>query len=253
MDQSRSLLALTAAIAADNGDGVARVLRTQLIETTRFDRGEIAVARPLGCERWTLTAEATPLAAEDLVMRVAASREVVSLEDVSQTDAYPRTRRLLERAGQRALLALPLNTAGGLDGAVLLAQRHAWAFAGVSLNRLGALVGMAGLALERSIALTALERELARAREASVAAGRAEAAEPLIELAVERDTLAEQLTRASSELAALQDQQRQSLERVQALEAEIERLRREQAATRRQRRRQALLPEASAPREPSDT
>ena len=254
MDQSRSLLALTAAIAADNGDGVARALRTLLVQATPFDRGEIAVARPLGCERWTLTDDEAPLAAEDLVLHLAANREPLRLDDASRIDAFPRTRKLLEAAGQRTLLALPLNVAGGVDGAVLLAERHAWAFAGVSLQRLAPLAGMAGLALERSLALTALERELARARGDTAAPSRSEDAETLMHLAVERDTLAARAAQAAAEITDLNAERQRLVEQVKVLEAEASRLRVQLTASRQRhrRRQQAPLPEPSGPPEPSD-
>jgi hypothetical protein len=70
----------------------------------------------------------------------------------------------MKSCGLRCLLALPLASAGGPDGAVVLARNFGWAFAGAPLGFLLPVAGMAGLCLERALALTALRQEIDRLR-----------------------------------------------------------------------------------------
>jgi len=153
-------LALVAATSWDGGENVVRTLQGILGETAPFDSGELALLRPLGFERWTLTGEQEPIAAEDLLLPLSRGISCTRFDDVADALGFPRTQDLMVRQGLRSLLGVPLSTAGGAEGVLVIASRRGWAFAGTSLQALQTLVGMTGLALRGAIALTALRKRV---------------------------------------------------------------------------------------------
>lgn len=160
------LLSLVASASWDGGEGVVSTLLPMLQEVAPFDAGEVAVLRPIGFDRWTLTDDESPVAAEDFLLHISGADEPLRIDERSELERWPRTRDALKERGLLSLLALPLSPAGGPEGAVVLARRQGWAFVAVWLHVLTPLVSMAGLCLERAAALTALRKEveLLRAR-----------------------------------------------------------------------------------------
>ncbi|HUG53411.1 MAG TPA: hypothetical protein VMR21_07415 [Vicinamibacteria bacterium] len=160
MDPTQTLLALAAATTWDGGDGVVSTLRTELSLLVPFDAGELAVFMPTGYRRWTFTADEDPVAGDDLLLYLCRRVAPVRIDQPEEAEAFPETAARLRRRGLMSALALPLNAAGGPEGGVVLARRFGWAFAGTSVRGVSTAVSMAGLCLERSLALTALRREL---------------------------------------------------------------------------------------------
>lgn len=160
MDLPVSLLGLARAVSWDGGDEIVRELQRILADAAPFDLGELALSGPIGFQRWTLSDDDSAVVADDLLLHVSGRREVVRFDHPEEADPFPRTRALLEGHGLKSILALPLSTAGGPDGALVLGRRHGWAFVAASIHDLWPVAGMAGLALERSIALTALRKEV---------------------------------------------------------------------------------------------
>ncbi len=154
------LLALVASASWDGGEGVVSTLLPMLQEVAPFDAGEVAVLRPIGFDRWTLTDDDSPVAAEDFLLHMSGADEPLRIDELSELERWPRTRDALKERGLRSLLALPLSPAGGPEGAVVLARRQGWAFVAVWLHVLTPLVSMTGLCLERAAALTALRKEV---------------------------------------------------------------------------------------------
>jgi hypothetical protein len=159
VDNPDILLKLAAA-AGSGTDALLRTLTGFLKEAAPFDLAEVAVSRPLGFERWTLTDSVEPLAAEDLLFHVIARREALRLDDWSEALSYPRTHEQLRTAGAQSLLALPLNAAGGCEGAIVLGRRFGWAFVGASLRLLWPVAGMTGLCLEKAISAQSMGKEI---------------------------------------------------------------------------------------------
>jgi hypothetical protein len=160
LESTQTLLALAAATTWDGGDGVVSTLRTALAAEAPFDAGELALFMPTGYRRWTFTDDEDPLAGDDLLLYLARRDVPFRIDQPEEADAFPETAARLRRRGLLSALGVPLNAAGGPEGAVLLARRFGWAYAGTSMRAVSASVGMAGLCLERALALTALRREL---------------------------------------------------------------------------------------------
>jgi hypothetical protein len=160
LELTRALLALAAATTWDGGDAVVAVLRDYLRETVPFDEGELALTVPTGYRRWTLTEDEEELAAEDLLGELCGRETPLRVDTLEEADRFPRAAARLRQRGLASFLALPLGAAGGPEGSVILARRFGWAFAGVSERPLAAAAAMAGLCLERALALTAMRREL---------------------------------------------------------------------------------------------
>jgi hypothetical protein len=160
LELTRALLALAAATTWDGGDALVSTLRGFLKETVPFDEGELALTIPTGYRRWTLTEDDEPLAAEDLLAEMCAREAPLRVDTLEEADRFPRTVTRLRQRGLASFLALPLGAAGGPEGAVLLARRFGWAFAGVPERPLAAAAAMAGICLERALALTAMRKEL---------------------------------------------------------------------------------------------
>ncbi len=160
LEPTQTLLALAAATTWDGGDGVVSTLRSALCACAPFDAGELALSMPTGFRRWTFTDDETPLAGDDLLLNLCRRELPLRIDQPEEVDAFPETAARLRRRGLMSLLAVPLNAAGGPEGGVVLARQFGWAFAGTSIRAVSVTVAMAGLCLERSLALTALRREL---------------------------------------------------------------------------------------------
>lgn len=159
MDVPAKLMALAASVSWDGGEGVLRTLRQILREDAPFDAGEVALQRAPGFQRWTLTDDPEPVAADDLLERAAAADGPIRIDDILEVRFAPLTRERMIARGLRSCLALPMSGAGGPEGAIVVARDHGWAFAGVSLHTLWPVASMAGLCLARAVALTALKRD----------------------------------------------------------------------------------------------
>jgi len=217
LDLPRKLIELTAAIGADGGDGVVRVLGALLKQSAPYDAGELAVLGAVGFERWTLTDDDDAVAAEDLLLQLTRRREAVRLDHPGELAAFPRTCERMARRGLQSLLALPLSAPGSPEGAVVLARRHGWAFVAAPVSLFQDLVALAGLCLGRSRLLTALQRQLEAAtgggptpdpeRESlrrELAASREEACAARHIAEEERAALRAELARAQRELESRQ-------------------------------------------------
>src|SRR5450432_4097073 len=160
LEPTQTLLALAAATTWDGGDAVVSTLRTALESIAPFDAGELALSMPTGFRRWTFTDDEEPLAGDDLLLELPRHDTPLRIDHPEDAAAFPETQASLHRRGLLSALAVPLHSAGGPDGAVFLARRYGWAYAGTSMREVTVCVGMAGLCLERSLALSALRREL---------------------------------------------------------------------------------------------
>ena len=164
-DLADTLLALVASTSWDGGTELLRTLGATLEKWAPFDTGEVALYDGKEIKRWSLAEPEDWLAASDLVLHVSLEKAPLRVDDLHELDPFPRTQGRMRSCGLRCLLALPLASAGGPNGAVVLARSFGWAFAGAPMGFLSPVVGMAGLCLERSLALTALRREVDRLRD----------------------------------------------------------------------------------------
>ena len=160
MESNQTLLALAAATTWDGGNGVVSTLRATLSTLAPFDAGELALSMPTGYRRWTFTDEEEPVAADDLLVDVSRHDMPLRIDQPDDAASFPETAARMRRRGFMSMLAVPLSAAGGPDGAVVLARRFGWAYAGTSMRAVSVCVSMGGLCLGRSLALTALRREL---------------------------------------------------------------------------------------------
>ena len=160
MESNQTLLALAAATTWDGGAGVVSALRATLSTLAPFDAGELALSMPTGYRRWTFTDEEEPLAADDLLVDVSRHDIPLRIDQPDDAVSFPETAARMRRRGFMSMLAVPLSAAGGPAGAVVLARRFGWAYAGTSMRAVSVCVSLGGLCLERSLALTALRREL---------------------------------------------------------------------------------------------
>ena len=284
MDLAETLLALAGAVAPDGGRGVGRALRAILAAAAPSDAAEAVLRRPEGWACCRLDDGDADVAAADLLERVRALRAPLRLDDLPEAAAFPETQRRMAALGLRSLLAVPFAgparphlPAAGPEGAIVLARRYGWAFAGASLHVLWPVARLAGQAFELAIALTALteraERlEAERARlaadpeareaerrsivleleEARAAADRARAAAEtaasraldvegvLGQTAAERDALREELSRSDRARAALDEELAAVHQELDALRAERD------AAVESRERAAAVLRETEA-------
>ena len=177
MDLSETLLLLVGAVAPDGGRGVGQALRAVLAKAAPFDAAEAVLRRRGSWAHNRLDGGDSAIAGDDLLGRLASLRAPLRLDDLPEAASFPDTERRMGALGLRSLLAIPFaagapsggSDLGGPEGAVVLARRFGWAFAGVSLHFLWPVAGVAGRAFELAIALTALterneelEAELAR-------------------------------------------------------------------------------------------
>src|SRR5262249_25236371 len=160
LDLTQTLLALAAATSWDGGDGVVATLRETLASAAPFDAGELALSMPTGFRRWTFTEEQDPLAGDDLLLQLCRRDTPLRRAVLDDLAPFPDTAARWRRRGFQSALGLPLGAAGGPEGGVVLARRFGWAFAGTSMRAVSVSVSMAGLCLERALALSALRREL---------------------------------------------------------------------------------------------
>jgi hypothetical protein len=160
-----SLLALAGSIDGDGGQEVCRTLDSLLRDAAPFDAGEVVLHEERGFHRFPFGGGDQPLAGCDLVRHVLARREPLRIDDPRDFEPFPETRDLLNQSGMRSVLALPLGIilhvptmphAASPTGVLIVGRRYGWAFVGASLNFLGPLAAMAGYALDRALALTAL-------------------------------------------------------------------------------------------------
>jgi hypothetical protein len=149
-----SLLTLAASIDGDGGHAVCRTLASLLRDVAPFDAGEVVLRQAQGFHRFPLAGDERRVAGDDIVTHVLANAAPRRLDDQRDLDAFPETGDLMARSGLKSALVLPLGTSP--RGVLIVARRHGWAFVGASLHFLGPLSAMAGLALDRSLALTAL-------------------------------------------------------------------------------------------------
>jgi hypothetical protein len=175
------LLALAGSIDGDGGQEVCRTLDSLLRDAAPFDAGEVVLHEERGFHRFPFGGGDRPLAGCDLVRHVLAGKAPLRIDDPGDYERFPETRDLLNQSGIRSVLALPLGIilhvpsmphAASPTGVLIVGRRYGWAFVGASLNFLGPLAAMAGYALDRALALTALghpkggEGALPEAREA---------------------------------------------------------------------------------------
>jgi len=198
-----SLLALAASIDGDGGYAVCRTLASLLRDAAPFDAGEVVLRQEQGFHRFPFGGDERPVAGDDIVNQVLNNGAPLRLDDQRDLEAFPETLDLLTKSGFKSALVLPLGAilhvpgppqGASPNGVLAVARRHGWAFVGASLNFLGPLAAMAGLALDRSLALTALGHP----------AGREGGANPERRDALRRDgaTLMAELHQVRAEAAA---------------------------------------------------
>ncbi|HEY6552226.1 MAG TPA: hypothetical protein VI669_02675 [Vicinamibacteria bacterium] len=160
-----SLLALAASIDGDGGHAVCKTLGLLLRDTAPFDAGEVVLRQGEGFHRFPFGGDERPVAGDDLVRHVLANGAALRLDDPRDLEPFPATRERMAPGGLKSALALPLGVtlhvqasrpAAEPNGVLIVARRHGWAFVGASLHFLGPVAAMAGLALDRALALTAL-------------------------------------------------------------------------------------------------
>ncbi len=156
---SEKLLALAASTTWDGGEGLVRTLDEQLRDIAPHEGGEIVIHQPDRDLRLYLGTQEAPLAGADLLQAVSSASAPRRFDDLTDLETFPQTREAMSERGQRSLLAVSLQSAGGPEGLLALTHRQAWAFAGVGAGPVVALAAMAGLCLERAMALTRLREE----------------------------------------------------------------------------------------------
>jgi hypothetical protein len=210
------LLALASAVVDDGGGTVLSVLEAILADAAPFDVAEVALRRGGVSERFHLSPgrDVASFTADDVLDRVMADG-ALRLDDLGEADPFPRTRERMKAEGLRSLLAVPF-AAGGAEGMVALGRRQGWAFVGASLHVLGPIVSMAGLALDRSLALT---RTAQAARETRPPV---EVAVPDPRIETERDALR---SRCESLATEAESARRDAAQRAEALSVRDERVR----------------------------
>jgi hypothetical protein len=159
-DLTEALLGLVSATSWDGGQGLVHALREALAAGTPFDAGEVAFAQPVEFRRWSFTDSESDIAAADLLMHVGVCGKPLLVDDLPELEEFPATLENMRAHGLQSLLLFPLAPAGGPVGAIVLARRFGWAFAGAPISYLWPLARMGGLCLERALALTALRRKL---------------------------------------------------------------------------------------------
>lgn len=243
-----SLLALAASIDGDGGHEVCRTLSSLLHDAAPFDAGEVVLQEARGFHRFPFGGEERPLAGEDLVRHVLAHRAPIRLDDAPDIEPFPETAAFLQASQMRSALALPLGIilhvpslphAASPTGVLVVARRYGWAFVGASLNFMGPLAAMAGYALDRALALTALGHPAGGDAGDARDALRLEGATLLSEVTQlraegrargeETRSLGERLAKANDQLAeargatmAAQSALDQALQRCHELEARLE-------------------------------
>jgi hypothetical protein len=244
-----SLLALAASIDGDGGHEVCRTLSSLLHDAAPFDAGEVVLQEARGLHRFPFGGDERPLAGEDLVRHVLAHKVPLRLDDTPDLEPFPETAGFLAASQMRSALALPLGIilhvpsmphAASPTGVLVVARRYGWAFVGASLNFMGPLAAMAGYALDRALALTALghpaggdapdiaARESLRREGATLLSEVTQLRAEARTRAEEVQSLGERLARANDQLAeargatrAAQSALDQALRRCHELEARL--------------------------------
>ena len=126
--------------------GLVSTLRSTLSTLAPFDAGELALSMPTGFRRWTFTDEEDPVA-ERPARRRRAHDVPLRIDQPEEAARFAETAARMRRRGFMSMLAVPLNAAGGPDGAVVLARRFGWAYAGTSMRAVSVCVSMAGICL----------------------------------------------------------------------------------------------------------
>jgi hypothetical protein len=159
-DLTEALLGLVSVTSWDGGQGLVHALGESLAAGTPFDAGEVAFAQPVEFRRWSFTENENDIVAADLLMHVGVCGKPLVVDDLPELEEFPATLENMRELGLQSLLLFPLAPAGGPVGAIVLARRFGWAFAGAPIAYLWPLARMGGLCLERALALTALRRKL---------------------------------------------------------------------------------------------
>ncbi|HEY6547199.1 MAG TPA: GAF domain-containing protein, partial [Vicinamibacteria bacterium] len=155
------MLRIAAAVDGDGGAGVRRALQDALQDKAAFDGGELVYARIPGEHASFLLGDAREaFLGSDLVEHVLAEGAPFRIDDWRDAAAFPDTLARLRRLGLRSVLVLPFRfeepEGPRLRGALAVTRRHGWAFVGASLHVLGPLAGLAGLAFDQALRLSAL-------------------------------------------------------------------------------------------------
>jgi hypothetical protein len=155
------LLRIAAAVAADGGAGVRRALETALREAAPFDAGEIVFVRAHGEHaHLPLGGDERPLLGADLVAYVLAQGAPYRVDDWPDVLPFAQAHDLLRERDLRSALVLPfrfeVEGTEAVLGVLAVARAHGWAYVGASLPLLVPLAGMAGLAVDRALTLSAL-------------------------------------------------------------------------------------------------
>jgi hypothetical protein len=216
-----SLLALAASVDGDGGQAVCRTLASLLRDTVPFEAGEVVLRQERGLHRFPFGGDARPVAGEDVVAQVLGNGAPLRLDDPRDLEAFPETRDRMAESGFKSALVLPLGTilhvpgpprGASRSGVLALARHHGWAFVGASLNFLGPLAAMAGLALDRSLVLTALghpagpETEVDLDRRDALRREGATLVAELLELRAEKAAHAGEVEALRARVAAMRDE-----------------------------------------------
>jgi GAF domain-containing protein len=174
VDLPARLIDLSAAVTWDGGDGVIGALGRHLADLLEFDQAELILPKVFGFDRWTLSESPDALLPDDVLLHLLDQPDPVRIDDVSALSGFDRGRAELLERGIQTILTLPLGSAGGPRGLVVMGRSSTWGFAGAPLTTLTPLVGMAGLSIETAAALTKVRRdaELAQAELERIRAGK---------------------------------------------------------------------------------
>ena len=158
------LLRIAAAVAADGGTGVRKALETALREAAPFDAGEVVFVRAHGEHvHLPLGGGERPLLGADLVTHVLAHSAPYRVDDWPDALPFAETHEILRARDLRSTLVLPFRFEAtgtqALAGVLGVARAHGWAYVGASLPLLVPLAGMAGLAVDRALTLSALAQQ----------------------------------------------------------------------------------------------
>ena len=159
VDINERLLGLVAATSWDGGEALLKSLARILREMGPYEAGEVVLLNPEGLRRWPLMGRGEAFAGEALLRHTASRDSPLRADDLPDLTPFPETRRRMSELGFRSLLGVPLSFGGGPPGALVLAGRYGWAFAGVASRDLLPIAGMTGLCLVRALALTTFRSE----------------------------------------------------------------------------------------------
>ncbi len=144
----QDLLRLVSAVRSGGGEGMRQALGAILGAVAPFDSAELAFLREGAVVHWGLGGAPGPVAGDDLVRHVAAHPVNVRVDHREEAEPFPATAERMDAQGLLSLLALPISSEGGTEGAIVLARSYGWAFAGAPLRRLRPIALMTGLLLD---------------------------------------------------------------------------------------------------------